>query len=440
MDSGSLYGLSSTSPSMPNKHHVEETKSGVVISHPGRYLVAYQAALALQEAGLLDCFETCFYFKGSRFSRLLFSLLPKQFAARLLRQLRRRTHEGLASQQVRTHPVAEIIFVLFARSPTLNGFSEKIMHLRNEYFDSMVAQVVHKLHPHAVICYDSCALKTFEAARGVGTLCILDQAIGHIKTGAKILSEERQLNPEFADSISATTKEWALKRCTKEAIVADWVLAASEYVRDSLIMNGVSSSRIVICQYGVDTERFRPVVKVDDDRPFQILFVGQLSQRKGIQYLLEAVKGLRLEKAELVLMGGVAVSGEGLKSYEGLFRHIRHVPYSEVPQYYQSADIFVYPSLHEGSALAIYEALASGLPVITTPNSGSVVRDGVEGFIVPIRDVDALKEKILLLYQNKELRDQMGLQARKRAESFTWQAYRQRLGALVQSFIQEAKP
>ncbi|MHB1688295.1 MAG: glycosyltransferase family 4 protein [Ignavibacteriaceae bacterium] len=419
---------------------MEKTIKGVVISHPGHLLVAYQAALGLQEAGLLDGFETGYYYKDSRFSRILLSMLPQQVAARLLRQLRRRTHEGLASQRVRrTHPVAEIIFVLFARLPALSGLAEKIMHLRNEYFDAAVGRVVHKSRPRAVVCYDSSALKTFEAASEVGTLCILDQVVGHIKTGERILSEECQLHPEFADTLPGPAAAWALKRCTIEAIDADLVLAASEYVRDSLIMNGVSPSRIALCPYGVDTERFRPAVKIDE-HPFQILFVGQLSQRKGIKYLLEAFKELRLEKAELVLMGGVGGSGDGLKSYEGLFRHIRHVPYSELPQYYQSADIFVYPSLHEGSALAIYEALASGLPVITTPNSGSVVRDGVDGFIVPIRDVEALKEKMLLLYQNKELRDRMSQQARKRAESFTWQAYRQRLGSIVQNFIQENKP
>lgn len=417
---------------------MEKVKSGVVISHPGHVLVAYQAALALQEAGLLDCFETGFYYKDSRFSRFLLSLLPQQFAAQLLRQLRRRTHEGLESQRVRTHPVAEIIFVLSARLPALNGFSEKIMHLRNEYFDLVVGRVVRKSRPRAVICYDSCALKTFEAAREVGTLCILDQVVGHIKTGEEILAAERKLHPEFADSFPGATVDWMLERCTMEAIVADMVIAASEYVRDSLIMNGVSPSRIALCPYGVDTKRFHPAVKIDD-RPFQILFVGQISQRKGIKYLLEAVKDLHLEKVELILMGNVTGKGEGLKSYEGIFKHIRHVPYSKLPQYYQKADIFVYPSLHEGSALAIYEALASGLPVITTPNSGSIVRDGVDGFIVPIRDIEALKEKILLLHQNKDLMDQMGLQARKRAESFTWQAYRQRLGSIVQNFIQENK-
>jgi glycosyltransferase involved in cell wall biosynthesis len=98
---------------------------------------------------------------------------------------------------------------------------------------------------------------------------------------------------------------------------------------------------------------------------------------------------------------------------------------------FESADAFVFPSLHEGSALATYEALASGLPVITTENAGSVVRDGVEGFVVPIRDVAALKEKILTLYQDAELRREMGVRARERAEQFTWEEYRARLGELL---------
>src|SRR5262249_27834906 len=89
------------------------------------------------------------------------------------------------------------------------------------------------------------------------------------------------------------------------------------------------------------------------------------------------------------------------------------------------------PSLHEGSALVTYEALASGLPVITTENAGSVVRDGVDGFVVPIRDVTALQEKILMLYQNRELRREMGARARERAEQFTWAAHRARLSALM---------
>ncbi|MBA7537595.1 D-inositol-3-phosphate glycosyltransferase [subsurface metagenome] len=103
---------------------------------------------------------------------------------------------------------------------------------------------------------------------------------------------------------------------------------------------------------------------------------------------------------------------------------------------FQSSDIFIYPSLHEGLAIAIYEVLASGLHVITTPNAGSVVRNGEEGFIVPIRNVQALMEKILLLYKDHDLRKSMSKKTREHAGSFTWITYRQTLGKLFRGFIE----
>lgn len=431
VDSNLLYGLSSTLPAKPDKYNV-------LVAHPGTQH-SYQTALAFQELGMLQYYVTGFYYKTSGVLARLVKLVPLEYAKKIERQLLRRRKDGLDQNLIRTFSLPDLIYVLSTWLKFTQKWSGQVLRWRNRQFDESVARMVKATRPDAVICYDGCALNTFKACKKTGSVAILEQSIGHLKSGIKILREEAELHPEFADTLSINVPEWLVVQCTTEAIVADRVIAASEYVRDSLVNNGVSASRIALCPYGVDIEQFRPAEKVDD-RPFQILFVGQLSQRKGIKYLLEAVKDLHLENAELVLMGGVGGSGEGLKSYEGIFRHIKHVPYSELPKYYQAADIFVFPSLHEGSALAIYEALASGLPVITTPNSGSVVRDGVEGFIVPIRDIEALKEKILLLYQNKNLMDQMGLQARKRAESFTWRAYRQRLGALVQNFIQENRP
>ena len=133
----------------------------------------------------------------------------------------------------------------------------------------------------------------------------------------------------------------------------------------------------------------------------------------------------------------IAGDGEALKQYRDIFTHIRNVPYSELPRYYQSADIFVYPSLHEGSALAIYEALASGLPVVTTFNSGSVVRDGIEGYVVPVQDPDAIKDKIEFLYHNFQLRKKMGVAARLRAETFSWEAYKARIAGIYKKISLE---
>jgi glycosyltransferase involved in cell wall biosynthesis len=407
--------------------------SSVIVSHPSRVLVSYQSALAMQEAGLLYHYETGFYYKkNNRIWSIVFKVLTKKIAERIERQLLRRSFNSL--DLVKTHPLMDIFLTALSRFGCSARIFGTALRIRNEYFDATVARSVRSLRPKAVIAYDSSALKTFKACKKFGALCLLDQVVGHIKSGQEILMEESQRHPEFADSYSNEGLDWVVKRCVDEALMADMIFAPSEYVRDTLIFNGVSSSHIRILPYGVDVERFSPAEKHLEE-PFRILFVGQISQRKGVKYLLEAFKNLQLEKAELVLMGDIVGGGEGLKTYEGIFKHIKSVPYSELPQHYQSADIFVYPSLHEGSALAIYEAMASGLPVITTHNSGSVVRDGEEGFILPIRDVEALMEKILLLYQDEDLRYLMGKKARERAEGFTWANYRLRLGDTVRELI-----
>jgi glycosyltransferase involved in cell wall biosynthesis len=230
-----------------------------------------------------------------------------------------------------------------------------------------------------------------------------------------------------------TTPDWIVERHEAEIREADGIMVPSDYVRDTLTARGAAPEKIVVLPYGVDIDRFRPAASPRHDG-FRILFVGHLSQRKGILYLLEAVKRLNLPGAELVLVGKMIGPETAFAPYRGVFRHVTHVPYHEVHRLFQEADIFVYPSLHEGSAFATYEALASGLPIVTTKNAGSVARDGQEGFIVPIRDVEALMERIERLYRDRNLRAAMAAAARQRAAEFTWAHYRARLNRYVDSF------
>jgi len=406
----------------------------VIVAHPGTQH-SYETARAVQEAGLLQRYITGFYHKPKGLLGLAVQLLPGHSRSRVERELYRRYQEGLDPDRVQTFPAAELLYVLAKRLRPFKGYARDVVRWRNERFDGLVGRVVVQEKPAALICYNGCALAAFEKAKSLGIFCILDQSIAHIRTALKLLHEEAELHPDFADSLPSLEEQgWLIERSSKETIRADRVLAASEYVKESLIENGVAPARIVVLPYGVGIQRFRPAAR-SGDRTFRVLFVGQISQRKGIKYLLEAVKQLALPGVELVLVGSVVGSGTGLAAYRDYFTHVPNVPHHEVHAYFQKGDVFAYPSLYEGSALATYEALASGLPVITTPNSGSVVRDGVEGFVVPIRDVELLKEKLLLLYENKDLREEMGRNARKRAAEFTWTAYRQRLGTLLRQIL-----
>jgi glycosyltransferase involved in cell wall biosynthesis len=285
-----------------------------------------------------------------------------------------------------------------------------------------------------VIGYDTSSLMTLRAARAAGAVAVLDQMIGHLAIGDAILREEAERHPEFADSLHAGAPAWLIEQCRAEALAADHVLAPSDYVARTLVEIGVDPSRIHALPFGVRIDRFRPAERAGNggtDGRLRLLFVGQISQRKGVKYLLQAVERLNRSDLELMLVGGIVGSGAGLKPFRSWFTHRPNVPHSEVQSLFQSADIFVYPSLHEGSALAILEAMACGLPVITTDNAGSVVRDGVDGLLVPIRAPDALASAIASLADDPERRRAMARSARARAEAFTWTDHRRRLGTLL---------
>ena len=405
----------------------------VVLAHPGTQY-SYETALALQEAGLLAGYITGFYYKPQSTLARALRLLPNGRRAQLEREFLRRFKPGLASKNIRTFPLLELPFVASSRLRSLRCFSDAVLRWRNRQFESRLVALLDRERPAAVVCYDTSAQRTFERAKSLGISCVLDQSIAHLRTGLRLLREEAELQPDFADSLPTKVPEWLVEQCSQEALLAECVLSPSEYVRQSLIANGVEPTRIVAVPFGVDPEQFQPGGP-RLEKTFRVLFVGQLSQRKGIKYLLEAFRDLRLPGAELVLVGSIVGSGRGLQCYRDVFQHIPNVPHSEVHQWFERADIFVYPSLHEGSALAIYEAMACGLPVITTPNSGSVVQDGIHGYIVPLRDVELLKEKILLLYENRELCQEMSRKARLRAEEFTWAAYRRRLALVVLNLL-----
>jgi alpha-maltose-1-phosphate synthase len=402
-------------------------RTHVLVHHPGSNHLAYELVAGLQQGGFACDFDTGFFYTQDGAAARITRQLPEGWRGRVERELKRRSHAGVDPRRLRFLAWPEIAYVALNRMGLPPDPLARVVGWRNEIFDRWVAKHVRRERPQIVVGHDSSALLAQHAAREVGAVSVLNQVIGHIDAGLDIFREEAERAPEFAETLTVPPA-WIVERCRQEALEADHVLVPSEYVRDTLVVRGTKADRITILPYGVDIERFRPQPR-EPGQPFRILFVGTLSQRKGIKYLLEAMRRLKLPNTELLLVGRSVGSAAAFQPYEGLFRHVPHVPYHEVHRLFAQADVFVYPSLHEGSAFASYEALASGIPVIATPNTGSVVRDGVDGYLVPPRDVDALVDRIERLYRDPALRAAMGASARHRAEEFTWTAYRARLTA-----------
>jgi glycosyltransferase involved in cell wall biosynthesis len=254
----------------------------------------------------------------------------------------------------------------------------------------------------------------------------------------EIQSEEAELFPSLAPALQAAKEpEWKLRRKEQEIQLADHIFVASSITRQSLLNFGVNPEKISVIPYGAPLDYFHPQPK--KDTCFRALYVGRVEPRKGIHYLLPAWKGLNLPNAELCLIGINEFPSGWLDRYQDIFRYIPPVPHYSLNQYYSSASVFVFPSLVDGFGLVLLEAMACGIPVITTPNTAGpdIITDGVEGFLVPIRDKEALQEKLDWCYHHPLELAEMGQVARKKAEQLTWFQYRQQLVSSISSRINQ---
>lgn len=404
----------------------------VLIAHSRLGPLIRQIAVALQRHRYDFVMDTGYVHRPDSALARLVSALPATLRTTLGRGLARRHDPRVDASHVRSHAAAEILAVVANRfTPTWIG--ERATIWSDQLFDWRVAR---RIPPGTdiAIAQDGQSLHTIRAAQRAGILAVLNQTTGFVLKAMETYREEARLNPEFADSLSSHLPVSALAYMRDEALEADRVLAPSEFVRDTLLEQGVDPARIAMLPYGVDVERFRPDWVPDPQGRFRILYVGNLGQKKGIKYLLEAVRRLARPDITLTLVGHVVGSGTGLAPYRHLFSHVPHVPYLQVHEMFRNADLFIYPSLHEGSAFANLEAMAAGLPVVTTHNAGSVVRDGVDGFVVPIRSADAIIETIERLRRDPAQRATMARAARARAEQFTWERYGDGLDGLLRRF------
>jgi glycosyltransferase involved in cell wall biosynthesis len=393
----------------------------VVVAHPGKQHV-YQTVLAAQEAGSLQAFATSVYFEpSSRFAHGA-SILASRFGARgILRSALSRSHPEIDSKKVVTFPWWAAVARLSWAFPIGSTFEQYAWGRTDASIAKWLSGLEQK--PQIVHGFEGGARSTFEAAKTRGIITVLDVSNAHERA-------ERALREEGESGGVGSTE-----RVRAERDLADVLLAPSEFVEECLVESGVSKKQIVRLPYGADPDRFS-VAEPQHDGLFRVLFVGSVSARKGVRYLLEAWRRLELRDAELILVGAADAFGRKLiADAPSSVRWVGCVGGHEVQQYFANADAFAFPSLAEGSALVTYEALASGLPVVTTTSSGSVVRDGVDGFVVAPRDVDAICDRIEALWRDRDLGRRLGLSGRSLIESeYTWRHYGRRLDDVYRRF------
>jgi glycosyltransferase involved in cell wall biosynthesis len=280
----------------------------------------------------------------------------------------------------------------------------------------------------AVYAYEDAALKTFRAAKREGLTSVYDLPIAYWKTSRRLLEEQAARLPRWERTLVGTRdSDRKLERKTKEIAAADIVVCPSKFVLDSIPAEIRRAKRCVVAEFGTPSSASgeNPSYPGASDQKLRVLFVGSMSQRKGLADLFLAVRGLKRKDVELVVMGSPVTDMEFYRSEYADFTYEAPRPHADVLKLMASCHVLCLPSIVEGRALVQQEAMSRGLPLIVTPNAGAedLVSEGETGFLVPPASPDLLRERIEWCADHpRELRE-MGRAAAVKAAQLTWERY-----------------
>ena len=407
----------------------------MLVAHPTGNTYTRSTALALDEAGLLTEFWTCVNWRDDRsFARAL--------PDRVRRQLRRRSFSELSSAKVHSAPLRELGRNLAHAAgwgwPTRHETGPCSIDAVYRSLDRRVARRLHETQGlSGVYVPEDGALASLAATREAGIAGIYELPIGYWRASEEIYRDERERKPEWAATLTGVLdSQEKLARKDEELRLAGRVVVASSFTRRTLELAPSIGGPIDLVPYGAPS----PIEQLPErtrNGPLRILFVGQLSQRKGISDLFDAVAPLG--NAITLTVVGRKTSQECRPLDAALTHHrwISSLPHDELLEEMSRHDVLVFPSVFEGFGLVILEAMSRGLVVIATPNTAApeIITDGADGFIVPIRDPAAIQERIEWLLDDRERLGSMQQEALSTARRHTWAQHRSRTCEVVRDAI-----
>ena len=302
---------------------------------------------------------------------------------------------------------------------------DRIYHALDHY---VASDIRNSRDATAVYAYEDGALESFRAAKERGLTCVYDLPIAYWETLRRLLREEAERRPRWADTLGGGIRDSQekLDRKSAELELADVVVGPGSFVMDSL-PDWAADKRRIVSPFGSPVTDTAPALAAQkpSDGKLRVLFVGSMGQRKGLGDLFEAMRLLNNPRVELVVLGSQLAPMEFYRGEYADFTYEPTRPHAGVLELMASCDVFCLPSIVEGRALVMQEAMSRGLPVIITPNTGGadlVVPDET-GFLVPIRDPQAIADAIQWFDDHREELPRMSAAARRHAEGYTWPAY-----------------
>lgn len=412
----------------------------VLVAHPGQQH-SYRLATALKKRGYLHRYVTTVYRKKWQPHMWLLELLLRKDLAQRARNRRNNALNDFDVVLVRQF--GGLVTLLLSRVFGRKAITVRWDQWTSTLFQSDVAEMAARAGVDAVVTYGKHGVRCFEELklRAPRILRVLDMPSASIDYMMHVYEEDMARAPEFAERLSREVSMLLGEdrvRFRDSLKNVDIFFVPSAFVRRSLEFSGVPREKISLVPYG---SNFEPRAREwsSPSGPLRLLFVGSVAQMKGVKYLLEAVSSF--DKAFVVckLVGAFDNQDGIFDPYTDQFEFMGHVLPDEVRHACDSADVFIFPSLGEGMSLACLEAMSCGLPLICSENSGvnDIIENGVNGFVVPIGDVEALREKIEWFLSHRDRIADMGRSAQRTAAQYSWSAYEENVVQALERALRE---
>ncbi len=344
---------------------------------------------------------------------------------------RRRVEIHGARRKVRQHPYREIVRLFAQRF----GPERLIRHGTGWAcsdavawgFDRHVAKCLNS--SSAIYCYEDSALETFRAAGRIGVRRFYELPIMYWQTVQKLLHEEAERYPKWEPTLLATRDSpGKLERKEEELRLAELVICPSRQVKESLPAGTIS----FVAEYGCPAPA--PGRSVRKNPRLRVLFVGSMTQRKGLADLFTAMKRLSRSDVELLVLGTPLLPLRFYRQEYPDFTYEATRPARKVRELMLRCDVLVLPSIVEGRAMVQMEALSCGLPIVVTPNAGAedLIEPGQTGFLIPIRAPEAIAERIDWIADHRDWVDDSRPAIIEKARQAHWRRYSDKILSVVQ--------
>ncbi len=310
----------------------------------------------------------------------------------------------------------------------------------NKYFEHKAQSNIEFKDLDILIGWSSYSYSSFLKAKNEKCISILERGSTHIEYQNDILKKEYELLNLKPKLIS----KYIIDKEKKEYDLADYIMVPTEYAKKTFLEKGFNNKKIIKNYYGVDLEQFKYEREhKDQNLKFRVIYTGTISVRKGVIYLLDAFNELDLKNSELILIGDI---DDDINSKLAKFKKNKKIVFkksmeqSELKKFYNISNVFVLNSIEDGFGMVILQAMACGLPVITTYNTGGseIIEDEKDGYIIPIRSKEILKKKLLFLYNNPKRCFEMGMIAKNKVTSkYSWESYGKRQIDIYLSLLED---